>query len=948
MKFLEELANDFISRFPEGSEHIRYVFPNRRAGLFFRKYISGRVTKPIWSPKIMGIEEFIYSHSSLRQAEKLDLVFDLYLAFKKVLKTNESFDTFFYWGNVLINDFNELDKFLIEPAEMFRNLAHLKTIEADISYLQEEQRNLIAEFWRSFGDHISDEQKGFLALWTHLPLIYHEFRTAILAKEVAYDGLVYRQVAESPVLESILTDGEKVIFAGFNALSASEEKIISRYVSQGKGEVFWDADDYYLLDRKQEAGRFLREMKETNPVLRATFKSEYANRFRDGAINISVIDVASETGQAQQAADIIRTMQNAPDENTAIVLPNSELLLPVLYALPESVEKLNITMGYPLSSSIAYGLIQELLDLQEKSTGKDVYFYRHVLALLNHPIVSPHLNEPLRDLSGTIIHGNILWISSQQLHTGNVLGDLIFRKAENSLSEYIIDILALLISSERDPVQQEFLNHFYRLIQHLQGFIEKNNLTFSPPVFRKMFRLLVKQDRLPFDGEPLDGLQILGILETRNIDFDNVILLSATEDSIPPASKNMSFIPHSIRRVYGLPVAEQQDAIYAYLFYRLLQRATNVCIIYNSSEVDGSSGEASRFIRQLKRESSIAISFQSVSPDVTLNDPVPITIAKTDQMISKLHEYTSRGDFRKKFAPSALNTYLDCSLKFYFKYIKGLYEPDEMTDEVDAMVFGNIFHKTMENLYSRYDVDGNRVVSSAAMATLEKELSGEIDRAFAIQFGSEGRHFAFEGQFLLARRIIEKMARKVLELDKEQVPFEILGVEANESKGMVWNVPVDIGNETIQVGLKGVIDRIERKNNAIRIVDYKTGKDESKFDSVEELFDPKKTQRRKAVFQTLLYGLIFNHSLAADASLPLQASLYNMRDVFRNNFSPLIKQKGDGRGHNDLADIRPVFDEFTLHLQRLLAEIFNREMAFTQTDNKNNCKYCPYNGICRR
>jgi len=981
MKFLEELADEFIKRYPGGSDDVTYVFPNRRAGLFFRKYLSERVTGPIWSPRVMSIEEFIVAHATLKKSEKLDLVYELYQVFRKLLKSEESFESFYYWGTVLLADFDELDKFLIDPKTLFKNLAHVKAIEADISYLQEEQRQLIMDFWRSFEPIRSSEQKGFLALWTNLAGIYSNFCSTLLSKGLAYDGLIYKQVIDGLTKKSIQPIASKTIFAGFNALSVAEEKIISWYVEHGSGKVSWDIDDYYFSDPKQEAGRFLREIQDKNTVLRQTFRKEYPNRFNDPKRTISVINVVTDTGQAQQIPHILSSLGSLFDENTAVVLPSNELLIPTLYALPDTVEKLNITMGYPLALSPVFGLLQSLIDLAESGRGKTVSYYKHVLNVLRHPLVHSCLSSEDQGSIGDFLKGNQLWVSSEKLQLSNKeLEEALFRNVDKGLFPYLLDILAFLGAQETEAVQKEFIYHFYRLLQQFRQFTESRKLVLSAAAFRKLFRLMVQQERLPFEGEPLDGLQILGIMETRNLDFDNVIVLSASEDFLPPSPRNTSFVPYSIRKAYGLPVAEHQNSMYAYIFYRLLQRAKNVFLVFNSSEADGQGGEASRYIRQLQRESGIQFSFKNIAPEVNVHEPSPIIVRKNTAIIQKLMQFTDLSGYRDfathvdtnsqenpsnwrefatradtqpnaeksyKLTPSALNTYLDCKLKFYFRYIKELKEQDEVAEEVDPMVFGNIFHKVMENLYRRHDVDGQRVITVEAITKLISFLPSELDTAFANQFGAEAKGYIYEGQFLLAREIVQKMALKVLEFDKTQAPFEILGIEANESKGMSWTVPIKYEGREIQVGIKGIIDRIEQKDGCIRIVDYKTGKDALDFESINSLFDTTITTRKKAVFQTIFYGWIYYRAFLSGSNAPLQARLFNIRELFNEGFSPMIRLK-EGRSSSEVTDIRVLFEDFESQLKTLLEEIFNIEDSFTQTDKKMRCEICPYSGICSR
>lgn len=947
MKFLEEIVEVVLSRHADASDEVTIVFPNRRAGLFFQKYLSARITKPIWSPKIVGIEDFIKNLSNLKPADKLELIFELYQVFIKLNKSSENFDKFFYWGNIMLQDFDELDKFLADPELLFKNLIHVKNLENNIDYLEEDQKKLIADFWRSFGEKHSTHQKGFLAVWDNLYQTYVQFKSRLTERGIAYNGMIYREVAEALENGVIKPEFGSVIFVGFNALSKSEENIISWCVKEGIGEVYWDADDHYLKDNKQEAGRYLREMKYGNPTLRKSFRESYGLSFQGSDKKIEVISVASDIGQAQQASELLKSWHSPFDENTAVVLPNNELLFPLLHALPQEVERLNITMGYPLSSSTVYGFLDALINLQIKTRDNNSYHFRSVLTILRHPLLANRKDDLIDKIATDIIQKNTIWIPKKKLKEENLLLNLIFREPEASLSDYLMDLIKFLSEQNEDEVEKEFLFHFYTLLNKLNEFIQRNKLQISITAYQKLFRQLVQGERLPFEGEPLLGLQVMGILETRNLDFDSIIVLSMNESLIPPAPKSSSFIPYSIRKVFELPIADHQDAMYAYIFMRLVQRAKNIYFIYNSTEETGKSGEISRFVRQLEHETDLSISYKTISADVTVEDPHVISIIKNERILESLSRFTSRKEYKKRFTPTALNTYLDCKLKFYFKYILELYELDEVSEEVDPMVFGNILHHVMEQLYLPYDKDGNRTVSKEEIKNLKKNVAPEINNAFAKQFGVQDEHFEYEGQNILVSEIIQKMIFKVLEYDSQRTPFDILGVEADDKKGFVLNSEIEIDGSPMQVGMKGIIDRIEQKDNTIRIVDYKTGKDAKTFPDIPSLFDRENKTRNKAVFQTFFYGLLYLESPIQHHSLPIQASLFNIRELFNENFSPLIQIK-KGRINQDIQDIRVYLDEFNEELKNLLQEIFDKDIGFSQTDDLKKCGYCPYVGICNK
>lgn len=947
MKFLEEIVEVVLDLHGEADDEVTIVFPNRRAGLFFQKYLAARISKPIWSPKIISIEDFIKSLSALKSADKLELVFELYQVFIKLNKSSENFDKFFYWGNKMLQDFDELDHFLADPELLFKNLVHVKQLENNIDFLDEDQTQLIKDFWLSFGEKHSSHQKGFLAIWDNMFQTYVQFKKRISTKGIAYNGMIYREVAEALENNLIKPEFEKVIFAGFNALSKSEESIISWCVKEGIGEVYWDADDHYLKDNKQEAGRYLREMKYGNSVLRKSFRESYGNAFQGSKKKIKVISVASDIGQAQQASELLNSMNAVFDENTAVVLPNNELLFPLLHALPQEVERLNITMGYPLSSSTVYGFLDSLINLQLKAERKTNYHFRSVLTILRHPLLANRKDDTINNIASEIIQNNTIWVPKKMLEPEHKLLNIIFKKPEEGISNYLIELIKLLSEQNDDKVEKEFLFQFYTLLNKINEFILANNLDISIASYQKIFRQLVQSERLPFEGEPLLGLQVMGILETRNLDFENIIVLSTNESLLPPAPKSSSFIPYSIRKAFELPVVDHQDAMYAYIFNRLVQRAKNIYFIYNSTEETGKSGEVSRFVRQLEHETDLSISYKTVSADVTVEDPNEISVIKNERILESLYRFTSRDNYKKRFTPTALNTYLDCKLRFYFKYILELYELDEVSEEVDPMVFGNILHHIMEQLYLPYDKEGNRTVTKEEINKLKMNVVPEISKAFSKQFGTQDGQFKFEGQNILVREIIRKMVLKVLEYDSQRTPFEILGVEADDKKGFVLNSEIEINGAPIQIGMKGIIDRIEQKDDIIRIIDYKTGQDAKTFPDIYSLFDREHNTRNKAVFQTFFYGLLYLESPIGYPPLPIQASLFNIRELFNENFSPLI-QINKGRSKQDIVDIRVFLEEFDEELKNLLQEIFDKDISFSQTDDLKKCGYCPYAGICNK
>ena len=590
--------------------------------------------------------------------------------------------------------------------------------------------------------------------------------------------------------------------------------------------------------------------------------------------------------------------------------------------------------------------LQAILKIQEDLEKKGVMYFRNVLQLIRHPFLAGIDDDLLRNKEEEIIEQNRLWISQNYMQSEDSFLSRLFELKDKDLANHLSSLVRDLAMMSDDPIEKEFFFQFYKLINRLQDFLERRKLPFGPASFRKLLKQVLQFERLPFEGEPLSGLQIMGILETRNLDFDNVIVLSVNEGQMPPAPRNISFIPHSIRKAFDLPTLDQQDAIYAYIFYRMIQRSKNVHFIYNASEQDGNTGEVSRFIKQLEFESDTEIIHKTVSHEIKIEELNLINVSRSSGIQEKLLRYTAISGMEKRLTPTAINTYLDCSLRFYFKYVLELKEEDEIAEEVDPMVFGNILHKVMEDIYQPLFDEKAGNVQKSDINNLRGKLDKEIERQFKDQFGADEKTFRFEGNNVIAREIIKNMANKILDYDETRTPFTIVGLEADEKKGFKTEIEISIDNASSRVGLKGIIDRIEEKDGIIRVIDYKTGRDEKSFNDVDSLFDRENEKRNKAVFQILLYGYLAYSSLSEWQDAPIQVSLFNIRDLFSDGFSPLIQIKD--KKSTDILDIRPLLPEFIAHLKTLLEEMFNPEIAFSQTDDLKKCRYCAYVGICNR
>ena len=996
--FLEEVSHRLIEKHQAHLADLTVVFPNRRAGLFFREILSREVTGPGWLPRLLTFQEFIAESSSLRSPDKLTLVFMLYQIYREASGSQETFDQFYFWGDLLIEDFNEIDKSLVKADDLFANLRDLKELDARYDYLTPEQRELIAQFWKGFHyqaeQDLSRPKQAFLTFWNVLYRVYDTFRTFLQQLGLGYEGMMTRTVAESLGQPASAPPFPYLAFVGFNAFYAAEEKIVRWWVRQAGADVLWDVDALYVDDPVQEAGLFFRQYRK-HPDLGATFSPTLPRHFYSETPSprkeriIQIIGVTLEVGQAKLVGNTLQQLINQGNfvpERTAIILPDQNLLFPVLHALPREIRRVNVTMGYPLRNTSLYSLIEQLLRLQEgkRSLPDASYEFHHssILAILRHPYVASIDHEDILRLIRSIEDNNQIYVRAAYLHLTPFLALLfqplitvqetftyllqLLKQLHDHIGEHTVDEPEDAAeesppspSEEEAPdlvlpvLEKELLYHLYIHVNRLKALAEENQFQFEQSTFLKLFRQLMQSLRLPFTGEPLRGLQIMGVLETRNLDFDHVFILSANEGTYPPREAGHSFIPGNLRRGFGLPTPDFQDAIYAYTFYRLLHRAQHVYLIHNTEDTPNLSGEMSRFLYQLLYESeaqedqsyrypdrhgAFRIHRRTLSAPVRTLPPRPITIEKSPEVMERLAVYTDAG--RSGLTPSALNTYLDCRLKFYFKYVAGLQESEGVQGEVDPAVFGNVLHKAMERVYQTHTERTQRaLISTEAIEQLKgKPLKRAVEQGFREHFRSPaGDDFTLEGRNLIAYDIVVKMATRILDTDAHYAPFEIISLERETEVGYSLMLPVP--DRSVTVRLKGVIDRVDRKDGTVRVLDYKTGRDERTIKSIASLFDRDDAQRNKAAMQALFYALLFLPHARADEKIT--PGLVNAKELFGPQFDPrLIIEK------HPIDDFRPYEEDYRNALRSLLAELFNPAVSFTQTEDLKKCDLCPFAKLC--
>lgn len=928
--FLHLLARDLLLR-QQPFDRVSVIFPNKRAGLFLARELAGMIDRPTWMPAILSMEEFAGRYAGARRADEITLVIKLYHAYRACSRSRETFDDFYFWGNMLLEDFNDVDKYLVNAKDLFSNLHALREIERAFPYLTNEQVAVVRRFWSHFREGAcSPEQQSFLQTWDSIYPTYLRFRENLLREGLCYEGMGERLFCER--LDAVPA-GERLVFAGFNALNRCEEKIFRYFRDNGQAAFYWDHDTYYSANEAHEAGLYIRENLKHFPNALGT---EHFNNFRHHARRVEHVAVSSKVGQAKLLPALLDEFSPAARVETAVVLCDESLLLPVIHSIPPSVEKINITMGYPARNTATVALLALAAELQRyarREAGECYYYYKPVVALLNHPLLQAvDEGEEARHLTHRVHAGNLVHVPAAMLQF-NPLARVVFSPVEACTFDYFLDILSALIpaSDHVPPIEKEVLFTLYKQLQQARDTFREEDVVPGEKMHARIVERMTRKLTVPFSGEPLEGIQVMGLLETRVLDFKKLVILSANEGIIPKNETLASFIPYNLRVGFGLPTPTHRDAIYAYHFYRLIQRADEIKILH--ADTPRGAGEMSRFLYQLKYESGIPARERYLHDDVSARVVPPVVIRGNEAIARLLQRYSCKG---QGISPSALNLYLDCRLKFYFRYLAGLRETGQPTGELDQRLLGNIFHEVARRLYATFPgglATAERLEAleqdDDALERLVRDVHREMyDPAIApLVTGHAGD---------LALPVVKKYARKLLAYDRTIAPFTVLSLE------QPCGLPVTTAGGSRVVYIEGSIDRVDRVNDRVRVIDYKTGVDRPDFKSVDSLFDPDNKQRNKAAFQTLLYCMMYAHEQPGDGA-PLLPALYSTRALFtpRHDYHFLL----DGVPVQDVASLLPAFRE---RLARLFDELFSPDHLFAPASHDDKCHACPYNAICSR
>jgi CRISPR/Cas system-associated exonuclease Cas4 (RecB family) len=954
--FLEDVARFLLDSNKGDLRNLVVVFPNRRARLFFNKYLSQLTKDPLWAPRYYTVSDFIQQLSGLRLADPLTLLFSLFKVFKEVTGSDETFDRFYYYCETVLADFDDIDKYRVDAGMIYQNLSDLNSIESYYEFLSKSQVDAIRQFWDIYiTSRDSLEKDKFTSLWDSLKQIYIRFNEQLDAKKIAYEGKIYREAVDNlEDSEFNIFRGKTIAFVGFNALNNCEELLFEYFNKQGNALFFWDFDETYLNSDIHEAGFFLRKyIRRFLPP--DSFKTK--SNFSDPKVKVTTVAVPSDISQAKVIKFCLEMNKTKDRDNpgkTALILADENLLLPVVNSLPTDINKVNISMGYPVIDTPAYSFISALADLQinkrkNRTTDLFEYYHKDYFALLNHVYLARlRKNSGFAEFQRNVAEKNLVYINPSNFSVDETIYKEIFTAVEEPVSfgSYLTAILKIIArhvmeqEDEKPEIQWHLgiLHGIYKVLVRYETLISEIDITFSFQTAINLLRKILKGITIPFSGEPLTGFQIMGILETRTLDFENCIILSMNEGIFPKAGHVPSMIPFSLRFGFGLPTVQHQDAIYGYYFYRLLHRARNMVLVYNTRTEGLQKGEPSRFIYQLQYDSVFNIDEVNLGYKVSPFPLKKISALNSENVVKSLSRFLSPGA-SSYMSPSAINTYLNCKLRFYFKYVEGMQEPENIDEEIENNVFGSIIHKTMEILYQPY-IGKLVLVEDIDKIFLNKKMIGEvIDRSFAEEYFAKPSLLTgdLSGRNLIIRKVIEKYIDGILSYDRISAPFKILSLEKE------YTLELLSSKTGRKVKLGGYIDRLDEKEGKIRVIDYKTGNIKDEFKNIDDLFESPPTKRNQAVFQTFLYSLILKNK---DYST-ITPALFFLRNICKPDFDYQI-YRVENRVKNQVSDFNEYALDFEGKLKSLIDEIFDPEISFTQTDDARFCLNCPYNTICMR
>lgn len=1044
--FLQLVAEDLYQRFGNNLNDVAVVFPNKRARLFFNEYLSRQQNAPIWSPAFVNISELLEKDGEWQIADPILLICTLHKIFTQITGSKESLDDFYFWGEILIADFDDVDKQMADADKLFQNLEDLQELTSDTSWLEPAQREALAQFFQHISlEDESEIQKRFTQLWQKLGSIYHAFKKELAQMGLSYSGMLYREVVEN--LDPSTLPYKQYCFVGFNVLNEVERQLFKKLEQAGKASFYWDFDRFYVDNTKHEAGEFIRQNLRLFPN---AIDARQLDVLKDKK-QVEIISTTTENAQARYLQEWSKEGLMGEERENAVVLCNEAILQPAMHALPDGIENVNITMGYPLQQTPIYSLIQGFIDVQLKGYRRKAGSYRfaHVLPLLRHPYVQM-LSGEAGSLIKRINDEHIFYPTPLMLQGSekNHLLALLFEPLSSPIELctrlcQIMQALTVLYQKTEeeeelltaqsnsapppmmpglfddefetneaavkedetphesprkklfDELYRESIFQCYTRINRLKDLLLEQSLEIKVSTLSVLIGRILSGTQIPFHGEPAIGLQMLGVLETRNLDFRNLLILSLNEGKLPKSDVSSSFIPYNLRKAFGMTTMEHKNAVFAYYFYRLIQRAEKITMVYNTSSDGLNRGEASRYIQQLLTDWNHPVKRSVLAPPQNMVNARKIMVEKTPLIMDRLFKRYNlqRADqyasLQERFvqtvqqmeldydqrdrslpailSPSALNVYIDCSLKFYMRYIANIKEQDDTTEEIDNALFGSIVHRSAELAYDYLTAQSNLVTVEEIEQLMKQapKLRSFVSEAFReLYFKSGDKTPEYNGIQLITENAIYKYLRKLLNYDKRRAPFKYVASERYIARTVRLNK-----NLVVMTG--GYIDRMDQTENkaggdTLHMIDYKSGGQAKKPTTMGQITQ-QQNNRAYHIFQTFVYAGAMSHyakgaqseetgysylegSPQFASSLKIAPELLYLKMAGAEDYSAGITYGGKATGGKIVVDdySEQLEKEFEEALQEVLSELFNPEVPFIQADTGSDdvCKYCDYAAIC--
>ena len=956
--FLEYVAEDMLAKWGTDMSRIVVVFPNKRAALFMNEYMARMAGKPMWSPAYTTISELFGKHSEYVVGDSIKLVCDLHKSFVKCTGIDETLDHFYGWGQLLLTDFDDIDKNMADADKIFCNLKDIHELD-DLSYLTDEQRELLKRFFANFShDQETELKKRFLSLWSHFGDIYHDYNQRLRNQGIGYEGAIYREVATRKDIEF---EYDTYIFVGFNLLQKVEQELFANLKKAGKAHFYWDFDTYYMPRNNSAytnaAGKYIAMYLEDFPnELDVCSADIYQNMRRPK--DVSFVMASTENIQARYASQWLREEGRClAGRKTAVVMCDEAIQAPIIQSLPPEADKVNITSGFPLGMTPIASFVSLLLDTYTSGiAGKGTcYRAQYASKLLRHAYTR-YISDKANDVYATIKEQHLVYPDQTTLTmNGEDQGLALLFKTINIGNvhllhhvETIIKLIGVNAKDTEDAFLQESVFRMYTIINRLEQLAANGDMDVDINTLRRLIKQLIAAATIPFHGEPVVGIQIMGVLETRNLDFKHLLLLSCNEGNMPKGVNDSSFIPYAIRKAHGLTTIDNKVAIYSYYFHRLLQRAEDITIVYNNTTDNGHTGEMSRFMLQMMVDGQQKIKHYNLLAD---NSPIahkPKSVSKTGSIKEKL-------DGMKSLSPSAINRYIKCPLMFFYQYVASIKEPDCEDDVVDNRMFGNIFHKSAQLIY---DDIMSHINGRIEKASIQKYLNTKgllesiVDRAFneeLFKVKNSMRSPYYNGLHLINRKVLIEYLRQLLHSDQRTAPFEMLALEDAVYTQIAFETE---DNNVRKIRIGGIIDRLDRVTDArtgvstIRVVDYKTGIQATrKIKEIEEIFSDMNISQKHSDYylQAILYSLIVDNSTKYNKQKDcVSPALLFVKQASKENYDPVLEIDSQ-----KIANVREYKVEFEQHLKEVLHDIFNTNLPFTPTTDNTRCDKCAYRRICK-